>query len=504
MSLSRRLLFMSWVLWGISGVAIAQVPTWNDPSARPRNAEVEHFCADCHAMPNPQAFPRTAWGDEVKRGYRFYANSGRKDLTVPKPSDVSAFFRQYAPERIELPVGAMTKPTTPARFKQVVFPPRDTTVKHAIAGLHRHRLSKTSGLTLIGCDMQTGDVSQWMGIDRANEQWRPLARLDHPAHSEACDLDGDGLIDLVVADLGTFAPSDKLAGRVAWLRRTSETEFEIRDVMTGLGRVADVQPVDVDHDDDLDLLVAEFGWQTAGRVLLLRNTGNREQPKFELEQIDGRHGTIHVSPIDLNKDGHTDFVALISQEHEVIEAFINDGTGRFTPTTVFSANEPSWGSSGIQLVDMDGDGDSDILYSNGDTFDSFYLKPFHGIQWLENTGAFPWTMHRLTNLPGVHRAIAADLDNDGDLDIAACALLSSRLTRKYPEHSFDSLIWLEQTSRGAFQRHTLKNGKAHHAALEAFDVNQDGLLDLVLGEFAEQPGAGYAEVWVNQQLKSTR
>ena len=84
---------------------------------------------------------------------------------------------------------------------------------------------------------------------------------------------------------------------------------------------------------------------------------------------------------------------------------------------------PAWGSSGIQVVDFDKDGDPDVLMTNGDTFDDMLPKPYHGIQWLENRGTFPFTAHTLATLAGVLRAQAVDLDGDGDLDVVACALL---------------------------------------------------------------------------------
>ena len=107
--------------------------------------------------------------------------------------------------------------------------------------------------------------------------------------------------------------------------------------------------------------------------------------------LDRRTGAIHVPIADLNKDGKPDFVALLAQEHESVVAFINTGQGltfeRRRP--IYAAPHPNWGSSGIELVDLDKDGDLDVLYTHGDTFDDFVLKPYHGIQWLENTGHAP-------------------------------------------------------------------------------------------------------------------
>ncbi|MFN6107045.1 MAG: FG-GAP repeat domain-containing protein, partial [Planctomycetaceae bacterium] len=128
----------------------------------------------------------------------------------------------------------------------------------------------------------------------------------------------------------------------------------------------------------------------------------------------------------------------------------------------------------------------------------FHLKPFHGVFWLENTGHYPLTKHPLTNLTGVHLSIAADLDNDGDIDIAACALLPGRLTRRQQGVSFDAVIWLEQTAPGKFTRQTLKHSGADHAALEAIDLDGDGLLELIVGSFAEKPGDGQVEIFWNR------
>jgi len=340
------------------------------------------------------------------------------------------------------------------------------------------------------------------GGPRAADRWRTLARLDHPAHLAPCDLDRDGAIDLVAADLGTFAPSDKLKGRVVWLRRTGAETFEPQPLAEGLGRVADVEPGDFDGDGMTDLVVAEFGWQTAGRILLLRQVvGDGGAIRFETREIDPRHGSIHVTPCDLDGDGRLDFVALISQEHEVVEAYLNRVAGGFERHTLFDAGEPSWGSSGLHVVDLDCDGDLDVLCTNGDTFDSFHLKPFHGVSWLENTGRFPFERHALANLPGVHRAVAGDLDGDGDLDIAACAMIPSRMARRHAALTFDSLIWLEQTGPKEFTRHTLKHGSPNHAALEMGDFNDDGMLDLAVGEFAESKGAGAVEFWWNRGPK---
>src|SRR5207237_8018061 len=133
-----------------------------------------------------------------------------------------------------------------------------------------------------------------------------------------------------------------------------------------------------------------------------------KHPVFAPRVLDNRHGATHVPVADLNGDGKPDFVALMSQEHETVVAFLNEGGGRFRKETIYTAPHPSFGSSGIQLVDLDGDGDLDVLYTNGDSLDAPYLlKPYHGVQWLENTGSFPFTHHRLADVYAARRPLAA-------------------------------------------------------------------------------------------------
>ena len=106
----------------------------------------------------------------------------------------------------------------------------------------------------------------------------------------------------------------------------------------GGGRVADVQPSDLDADGDIDLIVADFGHFRTGNIVILKNIATAgERPRFEREVLDPRPGTIHVPPHDFNHDGLPDFVALVSQEYESVDAFINRGDGQFHLRTLWAA-----------------------------------------------------------------------------------------------------------------------------------------------------------------------
>jgi len=277
-------------------------------------------------------------------------------------------------------------------------------------------------------------------------------------------------------------------------------------LLEGAGRVADVQVADFNGDGKLDLVVAEFGKHHTGGVLYLENrTSDWSHPNFVPHVLDDRPGAIHVPVCDLNKDGRPDFVALISQEHETVVAFLNEGGGKFRKEVIYTAPHPAFGSSGIQLVDFDGDGDLDILLTNGDTFDPPYLlKPYHGIGWLENQGRFPFVYHPIAAMYGVERALAADLRGDGHLDIVAVSCLPGEFFPNRAEQRLDSVLLLEQTAPGKFVKHSLETGTCDHFTCAAGAWNGDGKVHFVTGNFFQansQPQADVVTLWTNRLRK---
>lgn len=456
--------------------------------------QVIAFCGDCHATPSPSSFPRDGWFHEVERGYDFYYTSGRSDLAVPPKRQVTAYYRSLAPERLALPT-ALPPISERLQFRKMeVDLDGAPDTAPAIAHLGWFELDKP----ILGvCDMRSGFYWEISLRDDGVEVRRRL-ELRNPAHSVLTDLDGDGNVDRVVADLGSFLPEDHDRGRVLWLTQLDSPEPRVVELATGLGRVADVRPIDVDADGDIDLVVAEFGYLKTGRIVLLENTGMQDGiPRFDLRVLDPRHGSIHVPTVDFNGDGREDFVALISQEHEVVELFLNEGADGFQKTRLFAADDPSFGSSGIEIVDLDQDGDYDIVYTNGDTLDSFYLKPYHAIHWLENRGDDGWRDHILTEMPGVVRALPGDMDGDGDIDLVAVAFIPDELANDNTDVPLDSVIWLEQREDGKFVRHALEKADCRHAALAVADFDGDGDFDLAVGNFSRDSRPDLT-IWWNE------
>lgn len=467
-------------------------------------AQVEAFCGACHGVPNPQSFPRSAWHEEVNKGFNFYFESGRSDLKPPPMVDVVNWFSSRAPKELPIPVQPElpTSPKVPFRLTRLASADNLGQSNTAVASLAWRPLAKGKSEELVYCDMRMGGVGAVQPA-AGPSSLRKLAQLENPCHAEICDLDQDGFTDLIVADLGTFLPQDHAKGRVLWLRGTSAGEYEHHVLLADVGRVADVEPADFDGDGDLDLVVAVFGWRQTGQVVLLENLSTKPgEVSFQKREIDPRHGAIHVPVADLDGDGRLDFVALFSQEHESIEVFLNQGEFRFRREVVYAGGDPAHGSTGIQLVDFDRDGDLDLLATNGDMFDTFYVKPYHGVRWLENTGGHPWKNHFLAELPGVHKALSGDVDGDGDLDVVAAVSIPETLASKQVRPDFDAVIWLEQISPGEFQRHSLLKGHGRFPSMELADFDGDGDLDVSIGSMRDDSQTPSIGVFWNDRISN--
>jgi hypothetical protein len=253
--------------------------------------------------------------------------------------------------------------------------------------------------------------------------------------------------------------------------------------------VADLQAVDFDGDGDLDIVAAAFGQVTTGGIVYLENvTKDWSRPEFEPSVLDYRVGASDVPSVDLNQDGHPDFVALISQEHEKVVAFVNRGWGSFSQETIYAAPHCRWASVGIRLLDLNGDGRTDVLMANGDQVEfGPIVRPYHGVAWLENEGTYPFTYHRLTHMPGAHTLLPADLDGDGNMDIVSSAFIPTFNPNWPGSKLLDSVVWLRQTAPGEFKRYSLETSTPFHPVGEVGDIDGDGDIDVVMGNFAMYP-----------------
>lgn len=130
----------------------------------------------------------------------------------------------------------------------------------------------------------------------------------------------------------------------------------------------------------------------------------------------------------------------------------------------------------VQDVDLDQDGKLDVVFCEAQ---------FSQIFWLRQTapGQFEEILLADKMRAPVH-ASPSDIDGDGDLD-----LLISSMGEVFPNNDrIGSVIVLENDGRQNFTPHWIETGVARVTDLRAADLDGDGDLDLVAGQFGYDQG----------------
>ena len=131
---------------------------------------------------------------------------------------------------------------------------------------------------------------------------------------------------------------------------------------------------------------------------------------------------------------------------------------------------------------MDHDGKPDLIYTCGYNFrDSLILIPYHGLYIFINIGNWNFKQLWIYPINGCTKAIAADFDGDGDLDIATSAFYAD--LQNDPAESF---IYFEQVSPFNFKPHAIPVSKCGRwMSMDVGDYNNDGRPDIILGNYSK-------------------
>jgi hypothetical protein len=355
----------------------------------------------------------------------------------------------------------------------------------------------------------------------ASDAWMEHRVAEHGTHDvELSDLDGDGDLDIVTRNQSSFG--NKPGNEIHLWRQDPNGVWTNRKLLCPHGE--GLKLADMDGDKDSDIVIGGAWYENPKDIL---------EEEWIIHRFTDWHMDASVATADINGDGRVDIILspaeLKSNYYKLcwFRAPSNPKNGKWVEHIVQEKIECV--IHGLQAADMDADGSIDIIYSEmhqGEDPDevAVYFNEEAGRQWKK----------QLLSEKGSHLIQAADLGNDGDMDIVGANHAGdyqavqvwenqsstwthlSSLTGKLPVPnvgrqvatlildidkdglddfiiaSYEKMVWYKQ-EKSVWRKFALENGSpAVHmeAGGDFFDIDKDGDLDVVM---AAQSKLG--EVW---------
>ncbi len=453
-------------------------------------ALAKNYCQSCHAFPEPSLLDVKSWENGVlpnmgpHLGIFFFNEksypSRRNDRHVPKsyyPSqpllkaedwqDILNYYLATAPD--SLPGQERPYPIKNDLHLFTAFAPAAKYPNPTISYVHID--TTTSPHTLLQSDVYTKNTIRFD---------QHLNRLDSfQTNGPVVDIDFTG--QMTACNIGVLNPNNGKFGKLERVTKNSSGKMVLDSakLIDSLQRPVQAVAVDLNADGKMDYLVCEFGFLT-GALSWYENLGNN---KYQRHVLRAWPGAIKAYIKDYNHDGLPDLIVLFAQGEEGIFLFTNKGHGNFDEKEILRF-PPVYGSSYFEMDDFNQDGFPDILYTCGDNADfSAVLKPYHGVYIFLNDGHWNFAQKYFFPINGCYKAIARDFDGDGDLDIACISFFADYA--KQPEEGF---VYLENMGQFVFKPHSLPETQVGRwLTMDAGDLDGDGKIDLLLGNFSVAP-----------------
>ena len=283
---------------------------------------------------------------------------------------------------------------------------------------------------------------------------------ERPTCKALGDIDGDGFIDALVAssrDEGMY-----------WYEYPSWIKHTIR---ASGSWSTDMQVGDVDGDGDLDIIAPDridlsgLKWYENPRP-----TGDPRTDTWNEHFIGGDGYKMHdVEVADVDSDGDLDVVTRKSGGS--LSIFWRQETPVLWTAITISTRS----GEGTSLGDIDGDGDVDVAH-NG-----FWVEQDSPINWIEHDFDLNWPVD-----VGV---LITDINGDGSNDIVVAP----------SESANERFSWYEAADpiNGPWTEHIIDPLTSYFHTFKAFDMDDDGDLDLVTAEMHQSTDPDEISVYFN-------
>ncbi|MBB6109326.1 Repeat domain-containing protein [Mucilaginibacter lappiensis] len=460
------------------------------------------YCTNCHMAPDPASLTKEIWQNHVlpimaSRMGIIYPNydplRGLSDeereivkknhiipdepiLTNEEYGKIVNYILSNAPDSVSLDEKRLTRNNPLKQFER-----QDIQIAE-----------KTPSL-ITGLEYNTSTNTLWIGdFYKKVYNWQYNKGITRVMNSNSPVVDFNFYKgDTYFTEIGKLYPTELSTGSYSQLKDSISSTL-----IAALHRPVHAEIDDLDNDGVPEVVVCNFGNKIGSLSLFKKDKSG----KYTEDVLLPLAGAIKCYIKDMDGDGKKDIVAMFSQGDESVWIFYQKDKLKFKAKRVLRF-PPNYGTTDMVLVDYNHDGLTDIVTVHGDNADySNILKAYHGIRLNINQGNGVFQEKFFYPIYGVTKVLAEDFDKDGDIDFAATAF--------FPEFGKlvdESFVYLENIDQNkfTFKSYTQKSEvPIKTLTLEAADVDGDGDLDIITGNFAQSPGP--APAGLDQKWKSAK
>ncbi len=261
-------------------------------------------------------------------------------------------------------------------------------------------------MDILGAAINADDITWWENTDGSGTLWTEHT-IDGDYNGARCvyseDIDGDGDMDVLGApwedDLNWWENID--GSGTSWIEHTIDEYFP---------QTATVYSEDIDGDGDMDVISAS----TSSNVVNWWENEDGTGTNWIEHLIDmGFDWGFCIYAEDVNGDGDMDVLGASVNADDIIWWENEDGLG--TSWIEHTVDDYFYAVGFVYSEDIDNDGDMDVLGAS---------SHLDAIAWWENTNGSgtSWVKHTVdSDFDGASSAFAVDIDGDGDVDIIGSA-----------------------------------------------------------------------------------
>ncbi len=222
-------------------------------------------------------------------------------------------------------------------------------------------------------------------------------------------------VDLIAGSKGPGAS-------IAWFaapKNGRDLESYQQHTISPAGWIMSIWQQDMDGDSDIDIVVSDrYGELRGCRWLENPGPGPAQSKSWKNHFIGARDKEVLSMVLaDLDDDGLQDAVVAV-RDMKILLLKRLDKTGRNWKTEEISADYHTGNTRAVAVEDVNGDGRKDLVFT------TWNAQGKHGVLWLEQGSSLKqWTARQISGTEqGVKydRIEMLDLDGDGDLDLLTC------------------------------------------------------------------------------------